>query len=197
MKKIIFFLTFIFAFTAFAGEEEDKEKDVITVKCSGVLEKYTAKRAIELKTDHTIQLKVEKEDDKDPGYINKNGIMTFSEGYEVVYNIHVSLGKGGIFSANVDTTAEIRARLQRHTGGNGKVVLGASALTIKQKAQKNKSKIGIGIVNVRALDTVVKENDFTIENDPILFQKDLTEAVYTGTLDEGVVKSAQIECSTL
>ena len=194
MKKGFLIILSMLAITAFA---EDKN-EVITVNCKGVLEKVTAYRKVELKADHTITLNIKKESDKDQGTINKNGQIKFPEGYEVVYNINVSLGKGSLFGSGVDTTSEIRARLQRHTGGNGKIVLGASSLTIKQKPEKKKSNIGIGIVNVRALDEMVNTSGITnIENDPILYHSNFKEAVYTGTLDEGVVKGAQIECSTL
>lgn len=194
MKKLLCLIFVISSFSIFAEEGDD----VLTVKCKGVLEKQTAYNGTALTADHTIKLQVERKDEKDPGFIDQNGKITFPEGYEVVYNINVQLGKGGLFSST-DTVSEIRARLQRHRGGNGKVVLGASSLTIKQKAEKKKSKIGMGIVNVRALNELVNEQGRFVDlaNDPILFQTDFKEAVYTGTLDEGVVKSAQIECSTL
>lgn len=194
MKKLLCLIFVISSFSIFAEEGDD----VLTVKCKGVLEKQSAYNGTALTADHTIKLQVERKDEKDPGFIDQNGKITFPEGYEVVYNINVQLGKGGLFSST-DTVSEIRARLQRHRGGNGKVVLGASSLTIKQKAEKKKSKIGMGIVNVRALNEVVNEQGRFVDlaNDPILFQTDFKEAVYTGTLDEGVVKSAQIECSTL
>jgi hypothetical protein len=194
MKKLLCLIFVISSFSIFAEEGDD----VLTVKCKGVLEKQSAYNGTALTADHTIKLQVERKDEKDPGFIDQNGKITFPEGYEVVYNINVQLGKGGLFSST-DTVSEIRARLQRHRGGNGKVVLGASSLTIKQKAEKKKSKIGMGIVNVRALNELVNEQGRFVDlaNDPILFQTDFKEAVYTGTLDEGVVKSAQIECSTL
>lgn len=194
MKKLLCLIFVISSFSIFAEEGDD----VLTVKCKGVLEKQTAYNDTALIADHTIKLQVERKDEKDPGFIDQNGKITFPEGYEVVYNINVQLGKGGLFSST-DTVSEIRARLQRHRGGNSKVVLGASSLTIKQKAEKKKSKIGMGIVNVRALNELVNEQGRFVDlaNDPILFQTDFKEAVYTGTLDEGVVKSVQIECSTL
>lgn len=195
MKFVFITILSMIAISAFAEEKNN----VLTVNCKGVLEKVTAYNKVELKADHTIKLEISKNDDsKDQGSINRNGRIQFPEGYEVVYNINVRLGKGSIFGSGVDTTSEIRARLQRHTGGNGKIVLGASSLTINQKAEKKKSNVGIGIVNVRALDTMVNSTGITsLQNDPILFQRDFKEAVYTGTLDEGVVKGAQIECSTL
>lgn len=194
MKNLVYLLITMATFSAFAGEKDN----ILTVKCKGILEKQNSYSGSALTADHTIDLKIEKMDEKDPGYVNKNGKITFPEGYEVVYNINVQLGKGGLFSSS-DTVSEIRARLQRHKGGNGKVVLGASSLTIKQKAEKKKAKVGIGIVNVRALDAMVNERGrfINLDADPILFQRDFKEAVYTGTLDEGVVKSAQIECTTL
>lgn len=198
MKLIFLILLSFMTITSYVKAAEKEDNKVVTVKCMGVLEKITAFSKVELKADHTLVLKINKEDKNDPGTINRNGKISFPEGYEVVYNINVSLGKGSFFGHGIETTSEIRARLQRHTGGNGKVVLGASSLTINQKAEKKKSHIGLGIVNIRALDELVNSNGVTkIENDPILFQKNFKEAVYTGMLDEGVVKGAQIECSTL
>lgn len=194
MKKSLLILLSFIAITANA---EDTNK-VITVNCKGTLEKITAYGKVELKGNHKLTLEIQKESDDDQLTINRNGQIKFPEGYEVVYNINVHLGKGRLFGSRIDTVSEIRARLQRHTGGNGKIVLGASRLAIKQKPEKKKSNISINIVNVRALDDLVNSTKLTdIENDPILLKNNYKEAVYSGMLDEGVIKSAQIECSTL
>ena len=197
MKKSILLLLSFMAITAMASDRNVENQ--ITLKCKGRLEKVDAYSTNSLLSDHTIILDIVKEDEKDPGYISKNGQIEFGEGYNVVYNINVDLGKnGGLFSSGADTTSEIRARLQRDTVGNGKIVIGASAISIKQKAEKKKSKIAIDIINVRALDNLVNNSKFiSLEHDPILFKNDFKEAVYTGTLDKGVVKSAHIECLTL
>jgi hypothetical protein len=197
MKLIL--LTFLTILSLVSFANADMTEETITVKCEGWLEKYDADEFEQKTTKKKFVLDITKVDEKDPGHISKNGILKFSDGYSLVYNISVFLGKNAnLFNPLSETLSQIRARLQRDTVGNGKTVLGASVSSFKQKAQKKKSSIALDIINVNALNNVVKAHDsLTIDEDPILFQSNYKESVFEGTLDKGVVKSAHIECLTL
>jgi hypothetical protein len=170
----------------------------VQVTCKANLNKMNADRASALSVTKSFNLVLEKRSDKGPSVANQNAAITFADGHEVVFNLQLEIGQSGFLSSS-DTTSILQGRLQRrHTGGNGKVVLGASAVSMPQKTDKRKSRILMEIINVKAVEAMVNaEESIKLEHDPILFRNYYKEAIYTGTLDEGVVKSVQLECLTL
>lgn len=198
MNKMITLFFFVIANSiigiAYATEAEVKQ---IVIDCSGTLEQFSSYSSQSVTAKHKIILDIVKTDKNDPGHATTNGIIEFPGGFEVVYNIDVEIGQAGLFVNDKETIVKILARLQRHRGGNGKIVLGASSLQLNQKADKHKSSISMEIVNVQALDTLVNRKSFALAQDPILYKSTFKNAVYYGTLTEGVVKGALLECSTL